>query len=51
MKKLTKAETKTLKLRIASYWKELETSTTDAMDRCVKEQIECAAKVLTQGHW
>lgn len=49
--KLTKSEIKTLKLRIASYWAELQTCTTDAMARCVKEQIEGAAQTLSRGHW
>jgi len=51
MKKLNAAETKTLKLRIASYRAELATCTTAAMRRCVLEQIECAACVLLRGHW
>jgi hypothetical protein len=51
MKKLTKSEIKTLKLRISSYWAELQTCTTDAMARCVKEQIEGAAQTLARGHW
>lgn len=47
--KLTAAARKTLKLRIASYWAELETCTTEAQERCVREQIELAAKTLASG--
>lgn len=51
MQKLTKTAIKTLKLRLSSYWAELQTCTTEAQERCVREQIETTAQTLARGHW
>ncbi len=51
MQKLTKTAQKTLKLRLSSYWAELQTCATEAQERCVREQIETTAQTLARGHW
>jgi hypothetical protein len=43
---LTRQAIKTLNLRIASYQAELETCTTEAMRKCVMQQIEIAEQQL-----